>query len=158
MNEEALNVQDIGQLLSLVNLGDITCYQISGERLEGEDAEAAAEPAEAPLTEEADVPMQVLLRHTAQLIEVRVRVQAESPQARYVADFGARFDVQRPVQVSEDVLHQFIERVGVMAAYPFVREGLFSVAAKMRMPPPMLKLLQANRVTLTRDDAETVEA
>jgi hypothetical protein len=46
--------------------------------------------------------------------------------------------------VTLGVLEEFVDRVGVMALYPFVRESIFSTATRLRVKAPVLGLLLAD--------------
>jgi len=150
-NEAPRPVQTIGELMDLANLSDMTVYELSGQRLEPADDDP---PVEVPSgNEPGDAPMQVFVRHDPERIQVRVRIEAQSPEALFVADIAAEFHLSAPVSAPEEVLREFVERVGVMAAYPYLRESLHSTAARMRLTPPLLQLLKANRVRMVQDEA-----
>lgn len=149
-DREARPVIDVRELAELAQLSNVLFYQVSGERIE-EDELDSADGGEAP-TADQDAPLEVLVRHDAEQIQVRVRCQAFSRQARLVADVAAEFKLPEPVSVDPDVLREFVERVGVMAAYPFVREGLHSTASKLRVRAPLLQLLRADQIRLTPNE------
>jgi len=153
MNETQLRrVDDVGELLTLAHLADIVFYEVAGRRLdEGEESDVVESTTE-------DAPLQVLLRHDETRLQVRVRCEARSSEAEFTVDVAAQFELSEPVELAETVQREFVERVGIMAAYPFVREGLHSTASKMRVPPPLLQLLRANQMSLTRNEPEAPEA
>ena len=142
MSESPRVITSARELLELTRLADIVWYELSGRRFSDDDLEGLG----AGNDEEA--PLQVLARSSDEQVEVRVRTTAQSSSARFSVDVGAIFDLAMPVEVDADAMKEFVQRVGVMAAYPFVREGLFSVAARMRVEAPLLQLLQANTMNL----------
>lgn len=144
MSEGPRIVTSARELLDLTRLADIVWYELSGRRLSEDEIASAEDTSSAG----DDVPLQVLARSSDEQIEVRVRTSAHSASARFSVDVGALFDLAEPVAVEADVMKEFVQRVGVMAAYPFVREGLFSVAARMRVEAPLLQLLQSSGINL----------
>lgn len=151
MTEAQPVIDDVRELLALTDLSDIVFYQVAAQRKD--EADQAAEPEESHGGEE--LPVQVFARHDATHIEVRVRAAADGPSALYVVDVGARFTLQRPVEVSPSAMKEFVERVGVMAAFPYVREGVHDLASKLRAPAPLLGLLRAGAVQLESAQEQT---
>ncbi|GAB4083309.1 hypothetical protein GCU67_20985 [Modestobacter muralis] len=146
-DQELRTITHVRDLVELASLSDVVFYQLSGERVEEDEDAAGGEAHEA--AHEEDAPLEVLARHDAERIQVRVRCEALSRQGRFVADVAAEFALAEPVAIEGAVLREFVERVGVMAAYPFVREGLHSTASKLRVQAPLLQLLRANQISLT---------
>lgn len=142
------SISDVSELLALAKFSEVTYYELSGQRTE---APEQATPEAPPGEEEGGAPLQVLLRHDAERIQVRVRCEAEGQGAQYVADVAAEFALAEPVDAPAAVLREFVERVGVMAVYPFVREALHTTASRLRMQAPLLQLLRANQVDLIPD-------
>ncbi len=107
---------------------------------------------------------EVRARASAESIEARLRVTARSETAELVADVAAQFSLRVPAEVSSTGLREFIEAVGVMTLYPYIRESLFSSAARLGEPAPVLELLRqgafrvggdADEQTLTPDQLAT---
>lgn len=132
--------------VTLAELADVVFYQVSAQRKEVAD-EAVAQ-LESESEETADFPMQILVRHDETHLEVRVRGVSDRVDATYVLDVGARFTFAQPVEFEPPALQEFVERVGVMAVYPYIREGLHDLAAKLRLPAPLLKLIRGGQVQL----------
>ncbi|MBJ7451749.1 MAG: hypothetical protein JHC71_06640 [Blastococcus sp.] len=149
MSDTPRTVSSARELLEITTLHDIVWYELSGRRLTDDEVAAAPEPAG-----EEDAPLQVMARSSDEEIEVRVRTTTQSPSAVFSVDVGALFSLATPVDIDPDAMKDFVQRVGVMAAYPFVREGLFSVAARMRVEAPLLQLLQSNTMNLVSAPAE----
>lgn len=90
----------------------------------------------------------IMLRSSDTEIEVRMRMQLESAAARLVADIGISYSLTKPIAPSESALKEFVERVAVMALFPYVRESLHTSAARLGVDPPVLGIIRAGELTL----------
>lgn len=140
MTGEIRVVGSARDLLDVTTLADINYYQLVGERF-SDDAPESTET-------DGPAPIQVLARSDDEHVEVRLRVEVRSADARFMADVGAAFELRERVEIPADVMQDFVERVGIMAAYPFVREAVHSLASRMRVEAPLLQLLQGNALKL----------
>lgn len=95
----------------------------------------------------------------AVVLSFRVHVEAES--ADLVVAVQTRYEFQPvPIDVSdipESVIKSFIETVGVMSAYPYLRQGISSLSSMLGLPPVTIGLLRAGTVSLD-DDALVTES
>ena len=46
------------------------------------------------------------------------------------------------IDLGQAAIHSFIEKVALMAARPFLREGIATIAARMELPVPVLGLMK----------------
>lgn len=144
------------QLAGMVELRDIVFFQVHAERLNSTpkgaaDGEVQNEPSQR-------IGIQIQERHSETHIEVRCILEGETQDARYVIDAAAQYETETPVEINQDVVEAFVERVGVMAVYPYLREALQSAAAKLRLDAPVLGLLRPGGVKVTPDDPRSVSA
>ncbi|NHA68223.1 hypothetical protein [Phycicoccus flavus] len=150
--EEPRLIDDVVDLAALVELRDIIFFQVHAERLssgpgsENELHEVNRED------EGQQIGIQIQERHSETRIEVRCVLHGETRDARYVIDAAAQYEVEAPVVISPEVVEAFVERVGIMAVYPYLREALQSAAAKLRLDAPVLGLLRPGGVKLTTED------
>lgn len=140
VDEQPRRVDDVVELVDLADLVDVAVLRVSGERHEGEDQ---PEPGQT---------MQILQHGDVDHIEVRCVMEVVTDEGRFMADVASRYDYIEPLGVEGDVLTEFVARVGVMAAYPFVREAIHQTAARLRLPAPVLGLLRPGQVELTPQD------
>lgn len=140
LDETARHVDDVVEFVELADLVDVSILRISGERREGEDDSRSRQS------------MRVLQRADEAHVEVRCVMEVVTPEGRFVADVATRYDYVEPLVVEESVLEEFTARVGVMAAYPFVREAIHQTATRMRLPAPLLGLLRPGQIELTPDE------
>lgn len=133
-----LVVDSAAHLLDFVELTGIVIYELHGVRREGK--------------EETEVEMSVEERHDENSIEARFRMVVSDSHATYTADVGTRYETSQPVEISASVVKEFIERVAVMAAYPFIRESIATTAARMELAVPVLGLLRSGSFSLGESD------
>jgi hypothetical protein len=136
-------VSDIGDLLALIDLTGVRTFEVSGRLLEHEDTPDSEEKQDA----------QVLVRETSEELLVRVRLTIQTADAQLVADCASIFELKEPdaeesVEIEADLKREFAERVGVMAVYPFLRESIFTTAARLQVAAPVLGLLKVGQFSL----------
>lgn len=51
------------------------------------------------------------------------------------------------------VVAEFIERVGLMAVFPFLREAVFTTASRLGVPPPVVEILRAGEASVEFDES-----
>ncbi|QYC54602.1 hypothetical protein PP488_gp44 [Gordonia phage Agueybana] len=78
-------------------------------------------------------------------------MEAQGQGGRYLADAGAVFTLKSEAQIEEGVQREFAEKVGVMAVYPYLRSTVSQLAASLGLDRPVLPLLRAGAVALTRE-------
>lgn len=149
--DQPIPIEDVAQLAGMVELRDVVFFQVHAERLESVDD---GTPDEA----EPEIAIQIQERHSETRIEVRCILMGRTGDARYVIDAAAQYETEIPVELNPDVVEAFVERVGVMAVYPYLREALQSAAAKLRLEAPVLGLLRPGGVKLTAEDPRLLSA
>ncbi len=88
---------------------------------------------------------------------MRFRVLVEHTQASYAIEVGTRYTTEEPVDLEPSVLRDFIEKVAIMAAFPFIREGVATTAAKLEVEVPIMGILRQGEFSLG-ELAESVHA
>jgi len=131
-------VESVEELLQMVELDDIIYYGVTAVRRE--QPGGPEDPTEST---------QLFVLHEGVRLEVRCRVVVETLDAAYQVDVASRFELQHPVEITEDVRQLFVEKVGLMAVYPYVRETITESAAKLRLGQPLMKLLRSGQVNIT---------
>lgn len=130
-------VQSIQELLDGLELTEVRTYLLHGER-----ANSVAD-------EEARIA--VAVKHEGVLLEVRCKMTASTGDSELSVDRSAVFTLGHPQSIPASVLGEFVEKVGVMTIYPYLRESLFSLASSLGIAPPVMGLLRAGTVKLTAD-------
>lgn len=134
---ERRSVGSASELLKLVVLEDIDFYEVSGRRRAVRDDEVSGAPV-----------IQIQQRLTDEVFEIRCIVDVEAPDATYRVDAAARFVLEEPLDVPEAVAKDFVERAGVMAVYPFVREAVLETSARLGAGRLVMAMMKAGRVNV----------
>lgn len=146
MTDAERPIADINELLELVSLDDVVFFEVSGRGRDGIDDETLA-------PKEPTAEIDVLRRVGPKNIEVRCRAEIETPDARYAVDAAARYSIREAVALSPELVEEFADRVGVMTVYPYLRESVHGLAAKLRRGPVTLGLLRPGDIRLINDTA-----
>lgn len=139
-------IDDARALLAVTELKDIVYYAVSATR-HGDANRAAIAGDTGSRTDQIEI--EVAVRHLPTSIEVRCRGSVDVPEAQFVADAAAIFELSHQVEISAETMGEFVSKVGVMAVYPFLRESIFACASKLRVDPPVLALLRPGDMKIT---------
>lgn len=101
--------------------------------------------------------MSVTARGEPDWIEIRCRLTVQTVDADLVVDRSAIFRYSEPLEVGSEVVLEFIEKVGVMSVYPYLREAVTRLATDLGVSPPVMGLLRAGTVRVS-DLAEDQKA
>jgi hypothetical protein len=132
MSEEAFAPADARQLLEVAELTNIHTFEIRGQRLE-----VTADDPEQGITPDVGI------RVAPTSLETRMRVAVRLDGAEVTADMAVEYTFARPCALSAEVAREFVERVAVMAIYPFVRESIFATASRLGVDAPVLGLIRS---------------
>lgn len=121
------------ELLRYTELTEVRTYELRGRRV------AAGEASEST----PDIAVKV--SETA--LETRMRLEVTTESAVLFSDMSVVYSLSEPLELAQDVVREFVERVGIMAVFPFVREAVFATAARLTVTPPVLGLLRAGTLT-----------
>lgn len=124
-----------------VDLVGIRWFEVSGARVEGDDSAAS----------DANMALDVREQHDTGQLEARFRATVTSSDGRYVADVGMQYRFDEPSEPSQNAVRQFLEAVGIMAAWPFLREAVAATAARMELEVPVLPLMRQGDFALDED-------
>lgn len=81
-------------------------------------------------------------------LHYRFRSVFSDENAEYVADVEIVYRLPAPSTVAESVLGEFAERVAFMAVFPFIRASMFSSAARLGLPAPILGIVRQGEFKL----------
>jgi len=126
-------IDTVEDLIEFINLTGVHTYEVSGRRAEPNgDADTAPEP----------IALEIREQHDDSRIVARFRATMKAGGCHLVADIGAKYEFSEQLSLSQPAIERFLERVAVMAAWPFIRETLASTAARMEIPVPLLGLIK----------------
>jgi hypothetical protein len=132
-------VNEIGELVPLIELKGIRFLETSS-RLKEHDPDADMSG--------ADMKISVQENHTDSLFDIRVGVVVDHPQADYMVKVGVQYATNEPVEVAPGVLRDMIEKLAIMAVFPYLREGIASLAARLEVTVPMLGIMRQGEFQL----------
>ncbi|MFE6923817.1 hypothetical protein ACFVAV_22520 [Nocardia sp. NPDC057663] len=135
-DETPIQVDTVDGLVDIAELVDIVFFEVAGKRT------TSSSQTEANGSTDIDISV----RTTSTGIDVRCLCRVIGGGGEYVCDAAARYDFGRSITISDSVLPEFVQRVGVMAVYPYLREAITASAAKLRLTPPLLRLLRPGDV------------
>jgi hypothetical protein len=140
MTEESLpEVNDVEELISLVTVRDVVFHEVQARRSpDHEDAD--------------DLSMEITVREGQQELGVRCRAKVAGAGGLYTADAEAVFTLARPARIKPATLREFIEQVGVMVVYPYLRSAITDGAAKLSLRRPILKILRPGDIQLSGEE------
>lgn len=157
---ESITVRD---LVQAVKIEDIVFYEVGARRKESEplgdgrgsdagasgDSTSAEGPTSSPVhASGADTVATLMVRATSGRMEVRSRMEIDTPAATCRVDAGVSFsfdvDKSDPVVASDTVRQEFAQRVGFMVLYPYLREAAHQAVQKLRLEPPLLGIITAD--------------
>ncbi len=120
-------IQDLVEAVQAFELVEVVAYEHSGKRVPIASDEAGGT---APGSE-----LEVMVRHAVGGIETRFRMTATAPGMELASDVGVVSKAEDCV-LAEHLLPDFLEEIGIMAAYPYLREGTSTSAVRLGLPAP----------------------
>lgn len=97
-------------------------------------------------------------RHDESQLECRFHMTMTTEQADFFSDLGVVYDFSEPVVLSASAVTEFIEKVAIMAAFPFVRESIFTSAIRLGVPAPVMGLLKQGNFRLEAAASDQLES
>lgn len=76
----------------------------------------------------------------------RFKFTLKNNLAEMSVDLGVVFSNEIPVDVDQETQLEFASKVALMVAYPYVRNSLWSSAARLGLPRPLLGLIRPDQV------------
>lgn len=140
----ATSFNDVHELLAVTELVDIVTYRFAAELSEVDTGQ--------PLV------LKVLTRCADGKLEVRMDASLDDSHGNYALSNSAIFSLPPETDVPQALVQQFAEKVGVLAVYPYIREGVCQLAARLGQPMPVLPLLRAGELKLSSDDGRAPDS
>lgn len=133
---------DIFELVQSTQLKDVLCVLAeAGRVVEGEGLPE-------PQGGDASAKIDVNAVQWGSRIEVWFMASIDTPDAHLAAAYATIYERDSDEEIPEPVQREFIERVAVMAAIPYLRETTQSLAARLRVPVPVLPVLRQGEFKL----------
>lgn len=132
---------DVVELLAAVRLVDVRAIQEVAElKVDGSPGQGVAMIDESPADGELLMEINPVAWDTR--IEIWFRAHFETHASRLVAAVATVYERDTDEDIPEETRTEFIEKVAVMAAYPYLRSALQGLAARMRLGDVTLDILR----------------
>ena len=128
---------DIHDLLNSVSLRDVRCLTVLADRV--------TDPAigiREPTGGEGTVSIDVHPVAWGTTIETWFRLTVDLPDAKLAAAYATLFTRDSDEAIPEPVQVEFVERVAIMAVFPYLRESVHTSAVRLQVPPPVLDIMR----------------
>lgn len=142
--KQSPSISDARDLLDHVNLEGIEVYELVARGIRRDNAEG----------HEDVVKIQAQAMNVDSTLRTRFTLTYSAVSADYKVDLAARYALTQPLQLKDEVISEFVERVGIMAAYPYLREHLFNLASRLGEPMPVLGILRQGDFRLQSEESE----
>lgn len=142
---------DARELLDFINLTDVRYYEVSARRVD--------DPEDRP--DEPQPTMELMEHHDDQKLIARFRMTVATRAADLKADLAVHYAISEPLHLTPPVVAEFLEKVAVMAAYPYLRESIATSAVRLGIDVPTLGLMKQGDLqvelpgTVSEDDPPT---
>lgn len=122
-------IETYEELAEILQIGDVVYEELVGTRANSETSDEGALIG-ANLQQEGDV----------FAVRLAATVHVEGARLHVVVVTG--FRTEEPVKLSDEAAAGLTYQVGALVGWPYIREGLQSLAMRMRVPTPTLGLLR----------------
>lgn len=132
----------LDELVATVRLTGLDFGEVTARRREpdqGQNAESSSA---------SDSKLSVTATRSPDRIEVHCAVDHSAADATYRVAVRGVFQAAETFQVADDVMTGFVQQVGVMALYPFLRETVRDLSAKIGAQPALMDLIAPGQIQL----------
>lgn len=135
-------IESAQDLLEVVELDGIEVYEISGRGVDHGSVEGFEETYD----------IKVAVNVTSEYLKTRFTMTFNAAVGEYRVDLAARYRIEEQgLDIPRAATVDFAERVGVMAAFPFLRENIYNIASRLGDPIPVLGLVRQGQFKLEMD-------
>ena len=90
-------------------------------------------------------------------LHARFKLTFKEPDAMYVADMAAVYSFAEELEIAEEVVIDFAERVAFMTTFPFLRESVATTAARMQRNVPTLGIMRPGDFKIGTPDEDAAQ-
>lgn len=137
-------LNDAAAIVDLVELKDVATIELRAAHKVGL---FLPQPTEEPRQEN-----QLLQRVDDEAIDIRLVSTVETDEVRISVDLLVRYTKREPFAATDEAMNEFVHSVGFMAGYPYLREAVASMSAKLGVGRITLKMIRAGSVEFRPDD------
>ncbi len=139
-------IETAAELLPEGELVDVRFLELSGV--------IRSEPRENFESNDVEQSLTVMVGTGPRVVEVRVEATVGTLTADYRVVAATQFKITSEAEFTEEAAGEFAERVGVMAVYPYLREAVQSMSARLREEPPVTMPLM-RQASLTKFEPDS---
>ena len=149
---EPRQIRDIQDLVDSVAMSDVQFYELTSTRNEsGKDVDDA----------EIHPSFVLQIGHPSDGIGVRLAIEITIGRGTIRADAGVIYHTTEKedlISVSEEIGLEFVNRVGVLALMPYLREAIANISLRVLGTPITLPMLRAGQLTFHATEIQEPEA
>lgn len=131
-------IDDVAELVKLVALEDVYFLEIAGRRT------SEKEPAEVPVFFSS-----VQARQNDDGIEARFVLAVQSEELEAKIDVVARYTYDDAIEVGPEAQRGFLEKIALFAVWPYLREQVSAMCARLRIDVLNLGVIVQGQFTLS---------
>ncbi|MDX1878942.1 hypothetical protein SBE55_14070 [Mycolicibacterium sp. 141076] len=154
-------IETTAQLIELADLREVVYHELVAGRVTEATARELtlrSEELHAPGDPECEAEVSFRTRVEDDSLAVGGRVETCNAYGSFVVDCEAVFAVPAPVSRNKpEIVREFVEQVGALVVFPYVRAAVASLASQISVPAPPLPLLRVGDVVLRPDEEPIVE-
>ncbi|BBZ55236.1 hypothetical protein [Mycolicibacterium phocaicum] len=154
-------IETTAQLIELADLLEVVFHELVASRVTEATARELtlrSEELHAPGDPECEAEVSFRTRVEDHSLAVGGRVETCNAYGSFVVDCEAVFAVPVPVSRNKpEIVREFVEQVGALVVFPYVRAAVASLASQISVPAPPLPLLRVGDVVLRPDEEPIVE-
>jgi hypothetical protein len=149
---------DASELLQVVDIDGIRFFNLEAKTRaqidDNNDAPEVFEADDSTETQESNQSWTFFIQVSPDTLNLRARLDVHGPDATYLVDAAVFYAIREPGEVPRNVVSEFVNRVAILALYPFIREALHELARKIDTKRPLLGLYHPGELSISLEDAE----
>lgn len=143
-------ISSAAELLNIIELTSVTFAELHAER--------TVESATGEGLDTVSTALETQIRQEGNRLFVRCNTTAVAPDGKYLADAIGLFTATHEFELAPGVDREFVERVALMAIYPFVREAIHNMSQRLGGGQVQLGFFRPGRVPLEqRQETENID-
>lgn len=151
---ESIQVTEISELMNEhLLLVDVVQYAVGAERVAQDGVDS-----DGPAPGEPKVSLDLSARGGLGWMETRFKMVVETELAVIHSDLAVIYKFFDGAELSAEVQRDFIQKVAVMTAYPYLRESVSTSASRLGVPVPPLGVLKQGEFQVGLLADETVDS
>ncbi|CAN5239669.1 hypothetical protein BH11ACT3_BH11ACT3_05810 [soil metagenome] len=114
-------------------------------RQDGHRADHTDEP---ELVSQPRIDNEIFTRRNERALSVRIRSKVRAHDAEYAVDIIVDFASDADVHADQELVTEFVKRVAMMAAWPYIRGAVSDIGGRLRAEPLTLGILKPSDIEI----------